>query len=160
MRLDTARFGEIEVTDDAILTFTQPIIGFPECRRFVLLPGPQEGITFWLQSTDDGALAFLLLDPRALIEDYAVSFGQHELDELAASDPSDLRVFTLVVVAPDPRDSRTNLKAPVVINAKARLGKQTILERSTYPIRYYLQRREDTRDSEEAIDAGSNAQGR
>lgn len=159
MRLDTARFGEIELADDQIVTFTHPIIGFPEHRRFVLLPGPQDGVTFWLQSTDDGALAFILLDPVTVVEGYAVSVGQHELDELAASDSSDLRVYTLVVVPADPKDSRTNLKAPILINPKARLGKQTILERSDYPIRFYLQRRDDApQGSEEAIDAGSNAQ--
>jgi flagellar assembly factor FliW len=33
---------------------------------------------------------------------------------------------------------RTNLRAPVLINTKHRLGKQTILEQSDYPIQYYI----------------------
>lgn len=161
MRLNTARFGEIEVSDEQILTFTHPIIGFPEHRRFVLLPGPQDGMTYWLQSTDDGSLAFILVDPAAVVEGYAVQVGAHELEELGATDGSDVQVYTLVVVPADPRDARTNLKAPILINPKARLGKQTILERSDYPIRFYLQRREDaSHGSEETLDAGSNAQGR
>lgn len=159
MRLQTARLGEIDVTDEQIITFTHPIIGFPEHRRFVLLPGPQAGVTYWLQSTDDEALAFVLLDPTAVIDGYEVRVGPHELEELAAGGQEDLQVYTLVVVPADPRDARTNLKAPILINARARLGKQTILERSDYPIRFYLQRREGApHGSEETIDAGSNAQ--
>lgn len=158
MRLSTARFGEIDVADDQVVTFTHPIIGFPEHRRFVLLPGPQEGITFWLQSTEIGDLAFILMDPRAVVADYSVDFGPHELEELAATDGAELEIYTLVVVPADPREARTNLKAPVVINPRARLGKQTILEKSDYPIRFYLQQRADApHRPEEAIDAGSNA---
>lgn len=39
MPLETTRFGPIEFDDSAVLTFTQPIIGFHQFRRFVLLPG-------------------------------------------------------------------------------------------------------------------------
>lgn len=161
MQLDTARFGVIDVGEDDIITFTHPIVGFPEHRRFVLLPGPQAGLTHWLQSTDDGGLAFIVLDPTAVVADYSVRPGAHELEELAAGDAGELEVYTLVVVPADPREVRTNLKAPILINRKARLGKQTILEKSDYPIRFYLQRREDApHGSEETLDAGSNAQSR
>ena len=44
MQLRTSRFGDIDVPDGSVITFTQPIIGFQEYRRFVLLPGPAEGI--------------------------------------------------------------------------------------------------------------------
>lgn len=158
MRVKTSRFGEINVADDQVLTFTHPIIGFPEHRRFVLLPGPQDGLTFWLQSTEDGALAFILIDPRVLMARYEAAIGPHELDELGAMNSAELNVYTLVVVPADTRDVRTNLKAPVLVNPKTRLAKQTILEKSDYPIRYYLQQRQTTpRGFEEAIDAGSNA---
>lgn len=158
MRLTTSRFGEIEVDDSQIVTFTQPIIGFPEHRRFTVLPGPQDGLTFWLQSTEDGELAFILMNPRSTLPGYEIKLGRHEMDELAVKDLSELDIYTLVVVSADPKDVRTNLKAPILINPKSRLAKQTILEKSTYPIRHYLQRREeDTQTAEETIDARSNA---
>lgn len=158
MGFQTLRFGEIEFTDDQVITFTQPIIGFPEHRRFVLLAGPQEGITFWLQSTEDGDLAFVLMNPKSVVPDYAVSIAPHELTELGTDDTAALDVFTLVVVSSNPDDVRTNLKAPILINQKTRLGKQTILDKSDYPIRYYIKRREgQDQPNEEAIDARSNA---
>ncbi len=63
MQLDTARFGKVEVDDQSIITFTQPIIGFQEFRRFVILDGPDDGGLKWLQSTDAEDLAFILMDP-------------------------------------------------------------------------------------------------
>jgi flagellar assembly factor FliW len=138
MRLSTTRFGDLEIDPDEIVTFTQPIIGFQEFRRFVLLPGPPGSSLCWLQSTDSGELAFLLMDPRQVIPDYSVPLSPHDLSELAASGAEELDVYSLVVVPEDASKIRTNLKAPIVIHRKLRLGKQMILDRSDYPIQYFL----------------------
>lgn len=138
MRLETSRFGVMDVDDHEILTFTQPIIGFQEFRRFVLLRGTEPGDVSWLQSTDAGDLAFILMDPRAILPDYQVQLGAGELAELAVHSAAELEVFTLVVVPPDPSQTRTNLKAPILINPRQRLAKQAILENSAYPVRFVL----------------------
>ncbi len=158
MMLDTTRFGTIEVQDDAIITFTQPILGFQQYRRFVLLPGPDGSTLKWLQSTESGELAFILTDPRAIVPDYEVRIGAQEMAELAVSTLDELDVYTLVVVPQDRSQIRTNLKAPILINPKQRLGKQTILERSKYPIQFYLAQAQGSgRESQEVINARSNA---
>ncbi len=138
MRLETTRFGAIEIDEGAIITFTQPIIGFQEFRRYVLLPGPEGSAVMWLQSTDSGELAFILMDPRQLVPEYACRLGDHELSELAASTEDELDLYTIVVVPADAAKIRTNLKAPIVINPKQRLAKQTILEKSNYPVQFFL----------------------
>jgi flagellar assembly factor FliW len=138
MQITTSRFGVMDIDPDTIITFTQPIIGFQEFRRFILLPGPKDSGVSWLQSTESEDLAFLLMDPRSVIGDYAVPMGAHELAELAASTVEELEVYTLVVVPADHTKIRTNLKAPIVINQKIHLGKQTVLEKSDYPIQYFL----------------------
>ena len=138
MQLETNRFGSVEVDDQSVITFTQPIIGFSEFRRFVLCPGPEGSAVIWLQSTDAGDLAFILMDPRSVVPDYTIRLGDHELTELAVNDVSELEVYTLVVVPQDPSKVRTNLKAPVLINPEQRLGKQTILEQSSYPVQFLV----------------------
>ena len=148
MELETTRFGTIKIDPESVITFTQPILGFQEYRRFVMLPGPCEYLT-WLQSTDAGDLAFILLDPHSVVPDYAVNMRPQELAELAVSSVEELHVYTLVVVPNDHSQIRTNLKAPILISSKHRLGKQTILERSDYPIQYFLAQaaREDARQA-------------
>jgi len=138
MRLETSRFGAIDVGEEDVLTFTQPIIGFQDFRRFVLLRGADATEVSWLQSTEAGDLAFILMDPRSVVSDYAVQLGAGELAELAVNAPAELEVFTLVVVPADPSQVRTNLKAPILVNRRQRLAKQTILENSAYPVRFVL----------------------
>jgi flagellar assembly factor FliW len=154
MRLSTTRFGDLEIDPDEIVTFTQPIIGFQEFRRFVLLPGPPGSSLCWLQSTDSGELAFLLMDPRQVIPDYSVPLSPHDLSELAASGAEELEVYSLVVVPEDASKIRTNLKAPIVIHRKLRLGKQMILDRSDYPIQYFLAQAK--REEKKAAEGGQS----
>ena len=158
MELRTSRFGVLEVDPEAIITFTQPIIGFQEYRRYVQLPGPPDSLVTWLQSTDSGDLAFLMMDPRHVVPDYAVALGAHELSELAVSRVEELEVYTLVVVPENPAEVRTNLKAPIVLNPKQRLGKQVVLERSDYPIQFFLaQAKAGAQDRQEVSNACSDA---
>ena len=138
MQLTTTRFGLIEVDDSSIITFTQPIVGFPEHRRFVLLPGPTDSVVTWLQSVEAGELAFLLMNPRQVVPSYEVVLRADELRELGVSTAEELEIFTLVVVPQDHKQVRTNLKAPILISPKQRLAKQTILDRTDYPIQFFL----------------------
>jgi flagellar assembly factor FliW len=138
MRVETSRFGAIEVDDREILTFTHPIIGFQEFRRFVLKRGASAVDVSWLQSMDSGELAFMLMDPRAVVPAYAVALGAGELAELAVQSVSELEIYTLVVAEAGTTRIRTNLKAPILVNPRQRLAKQTILDRSDYPVRFEL----------------------
>jgi flagellar assembly factor FliW len=156
MQLPTTRFGAIEIDDGAVITFTQPIIGFPTCRRFVVIPGPLEkdgrdSCVKWLQSVDAGEIAFLVMDPRLVYPDYEVDIRPDELAELAVTTVADLDVYTLVVVPADHTQVRTNLKAPILINRAQRFAKQTVLDRKDYPIQYFLvQAQRAARQPEEA----------
>ena len=158
MQLRTTRFGNVEVKEESVLTFTQPIIGFQEFRRFILLPGPEDSAVMWLQSTESGELAFLLMNPKDVVPDYKVKLGQHELAELAVSSVDELDIHTILVVSEDISKVRTNLKAPILINPRQRLGKQTVLERSDYPIQFFLaQARNAAASPEEVSNARADA---
>lgn len=158
MRLETTRFGAIDIEPESVITLTQPIIGFQEFRRFVVVPGPENSGLTWLQSTESGELAFLLMNPRQVIADYTLRLGKHELSELAVSEESELSIYTLVVVPADRKQIRTNLRAPILLNLKHRLGKQTVLEKSDYPIQHFLAQGGNTdKKSEEAGHARTDA---
>lgn len=158
MQLVTSRFGEISVEGDAVITFTQPIIGFQEYRRFVTVPGPEASGLTWLQSTDAGELAFLMMNPRDVVPDYHVPLSTHELAELAVSELAALEIYTLLVVPADKKKIRTNLRAPILISRGQRLGKQAVLERTDYPIQFYLATaKAGARPEGEVSNAGADA---
>jgi len=158
MQLETTRFGSLEIDESTILTFTQPIIGFQEFRRFVLLDDSGGGQIKWLQSTDASDLAFILMDPCSVVSDYEAKLRADELTELAVASQEDLEVYTIVVVPQDPSKVRTNLKAPILINPVQRLAKQTILEQSSYPVQFALaQAKQGAASSQEVSNARSDS---
>ena len=75
----------------------------------------------WFHSVDSAELAFILMDPFAIKPDYEVQLRKQELAELAVTGIEGLDVYTLVVVPVDGSDVRTNLKAPILINAGQRI---------------------------------------
>ena len=157
MQLQTTRFGPIEIDDAAVITFTQPIIGFQDSRRFVILPGPAGSSVRWLQSTESGDLAFLIMDPRTVVPDYHIEINESIASELAVDSVDDLEICTLLVVPKDPSQVRTNLKAPILINTRLRLAKQMVLERSSYPIQYFLAQARPSDGSEEVVHARADS---
>lgn len=158
MHIETTRFGPLEIDDNAILTFTQPIIGFQALRHFVLLDDTGVAHVKWLQSTDAGDLAFILMDPRTVVPGYDIRLRTDELTELAVASVEDLDIYTLVVVPQDPKQVRTNLKAPILINPEQRLAKQTILDKSSYPVQFLLaQAAQGAEPSQEVYNARSDA---
>lgn len=156
MQLETSRFRTIDIDPEQVITFTQPIIGFQEYRRFVLMPAADDGSVQWLQSTENGDLAFLLIDPRQVLPDYAVRLGEQELAELAVAGVDELQIFTLLVIPEDQSQVRTNLKAPILINMKHRLARQQVMDRSDYPIQYFLAQAQEGA-SKEVSNARSDA---
>ena len=72
MKIQTTRFGEIDIDESKIITFTEPILGFPDSKKFVLLDNAKS-LFKWLQSTENKELAFVMIDPLQIMDNYEVS---------------------------------------------------------------------------------------
>jgi len=155
MQLQTTRFGLMAIDPDQIIAFTQPILGFLDYRYFILIPGPSDALR-WLQSTESGELAFLLMSPFSVMPEYEVTLRPSDQTELDATSTDALEIYTLVVVPADPRQIRTNLRAPIVINPQRRLAKQIVLENGAYPIQFFLAQQPDS-PSEDSPHARTDA---
>lgn len=123
MKIQTIQFGEIEFTDENILTFEEGLYGFEELNRFLLLK-EEEDIFYWLNSVDQPEIAFPLFGIRMIDEDYP----QRENCE----------AFGIVKLNKNPLQSTINLRAPVYINQDKKSGYQTILSDESYPVEYQL----------------------
>jgi flagellar assembly factor FliW len=144
VRVVTERFGELEVAESDLLRFSQGVPGFEHLKEFFLLPVPGNPLFVWLQAVQDPAVAFLLVDPFPFFPDYAVELGESETRFLEASGPEELAVYAVTTIPPEGvREMTANLLAPVVLNLRARLGLQTILDGSGYSTRHRLFRQVD-----------------
>jgi flagellar assembly factor FliW len=138
MKVETTRFGTLDVDKNKIVRFTQPILGFADCQRYIIVEGPGQGKIWWLQSCDRPELAFIVMDPLQVMPDYEVRLDASEVEDLRLERAEDARLLTIVVVPDDRSRVRTNLRAPIVYNPKTNLAKQVVLQDSDYPVQYFL----------------------
>ncbi|MFQ5963011.1 MAG: flagellar assembly protein FliW [Candidatus Scalinduaceae bacterium] len=138
MFLKTRLFGKIEIKEKEIIKFTEPIIGFDDNKRYILMEKGSIFPTFWLQSVDDPRLAFPIMSPFYIKEDYFIELHNHDIKDIQLKDVNDISILTLLVVPQDISLMRTNLRAPILYNPIKKLAKQIVLQEEKYPIHFYI----------------------
>lgn len=138
MKCTSVRFGTFDVADRSILRFQAGILGFPESQRYVVLDHDTEAPFKWLQSLDEPGLAFVILDPAIFSADYHVSVPADILTEMNNGKEEDLALAVILTIpSDDPAQITANLRGPLVMSHKTRLGTQLVLSEE-YPTRYPL----------------------
>jgi flagellar assembly factor FliW len=138
VNVKTTRFGEIEVRDADRVEFPLGLIGFPELKSYVLLDFVGDARCKWLQSLDDGSVAFLVVNPLLLSPDYVAEVNEAEVACLDLADEADAVLATILTVPSDRRRATANFKAPVVFNLKTRRGAQVILGGAEFTTRHRI----------------------
>lgn len=127
--------GPVTYRDEDIIRFEEGILGFPKSSRYILVPHEADSPFVWLQSIDEDNLVFLLINPVCVRSDYVVELPASAASKLNLTSASEGVVFAIVVVPEDPSKMRMNLRAPIIINSKERLGRQVVLEDNSLPVK-------------------------
>ena len=136
--VDSHILGNLSVAPEECFDFPEGIFGFPACKRFALLPAERPNF-FWLQSVDSGTLAFLLVDPFALVDEFYVDLNEGDLAPVKAGKGSDIGVLAIVTLPRTHEDTPTaNLQGLLALNFSRRLGRQVIIQNSKYGTRWPL----------------------
>lgn len=139
MKINTKIFGEIEISDDKVVTFQDGIIGFPDMKRFALLHdeerGAGAGIRF-LQSLDEPGFAMPVMDPLAVKPDYDPEVDDELLASAGNITADNLLVLVTVSIPGDLTRMSVNLQGPIIINIDEHRGCQLIVENGSYPVKF------------------------
>jgi len=138
MKLQTTRFGCLEVPEANIIYFPDGLIGFETYKRYVILSKKENAPLRWLQCVDEPELAFIIISPFLFKADYKPLVEKVDLSSLKIKDISEAEILSIVVVPDNPRDMVANLMAPVLINPKICIAKQVITKDNQYPARYRI----------------------
>lgn len=140
MKIQTERFGEVEVADNRVITFHKGIPGFEDYKEYVLFPADEKEETpfFFLQSIEAEEVSFFLVDPFSFFKEYDIKLEEQMVERLELEEPTDAIVLTTVTVKEEIKGATTNLKAPLVINNKKQLGLQIVLNNNDYQIKHPL----------------------
>jgi len=126
------RFGKITYNPDKVIRFPEGLVGFEKLRNFVVLPNKIEGDPlFCLQSVEEPALAFLLVNPALFFPEYQVVPGPEDLEKLGISEKDPYFVLTTITFHED-ETVTLNLLAPVIYTPKTDHAVQVILEDSGF----------------------------
>ena len=139
MKIKTKIFGEIEISEEKIVTFQDGIIGFPEMKRFALLHdeerGAKAGLRF-LQSLDEPGFAMPVMDPLAVKPDYDPEVDDELLASAGHITEENLLVLVTVSIPGDLTQMSVNLQGPIIINIDEHKACQLIVENSEYPVKF------------------------
>ena len=140
MKVSSRIFGEIEIEDDKILTFESGLIGFEEYKKFAIVYDTEKqtkGGIMWLRSMEDPDLAFPIIDPMLVDDNYNPVVEDEWLKPIGdIKNETDIFVLSILTVPSDLTKMTANLKAPVIINTETRKACQIIVNNEEYEVRY------------------------
>ncbi|MDE4542545.1 flagellar assembly protein FliW [Thermoanaerobacterium sp. R66] len=136
MDIETRNFGVVSYNEEDVLHFEEGIPGFEGLKSFVLLSSEEFTPFKWLQSLDDTDIAFVIVDPKAIIKDYKIELDVETVKALDIKDLNHILVFAIVVIPKEIEKMTANLKAPIIINAENNRGMQILLDNDEYMIKH------------------------
>lgn len=133
MIVHTVRFGDVDVEENRIIHFVEPILGFEKSHRYVILDHAEDSPFKWLQSADEPELAFVVTNPKFFGIDYEFELSDELASQLTLEAADDALVLTIVnIPQEDPGKMTTNLLGPIVINQNLRKAMQVVLNDTGY----------------------------
>ena len=137
MQVKTKTMGTVEVAEERLINIPSGLFGFEEYTDFALVDSEYEPL-IWFQSLQEPNLAFLLIDPFIIADDYEADIDDSELLRIGIKDPADVSVFTIVTVPGDGGPVTANFQGPLIINKKNHLCMQAILDSSKYTTKHNI----------------------
>ncbi|RTL51440.1 MAG: flagellar biosynthesis protein FliW [Rhodocyclaceae bacterium] len=135
-RIESPRFGTLEVSPEHVIEFPAGLPGFEEARLFTLFhPEGEDPKYFFLQSMEQPDVAFHIADPSRFGFTYEIALSDEESALIGLSNPADA-VVAVILVKDDNASQplRANLQAPLIINLNTRKGLQHVFSRLDYQV--------------------------
>ncbi len=138
MKIKTTRFGELEVDKKDVITFKEGLLGFDNLTKFFVVDPGDQTLILWLQSVEDAATAFPIIEPKIFQPDYSVKLLPVELSSLEIDGLNEASVYTILTIPQVVTEMSANLKAPIIINNKSKIARQIVLQDSKLEVRFSM----------------------
>lgn len=119
------------------------MLGFESLLHFELSVYEPDTPFYWLRSLEDPEVAFIVMEPCWLVDDYSFDLGDEEMNLLKVKSEQDIFVLVVCTIPENPFEMTANLLGPLIFHRESRLGCQLILDRNTYPVRFPVLQSED-----------------
>ena len=137
MDVKTKTMGTVSIDEKQVITFDHGLFGFEDFHKFAIIEA--EYLPFyWLQSLDEPGLAFIIVDPFLIVNDYELDIDDRTLWEIGIDSPADVILFAIITVPADGSAVTANLQGPIVINRKNNVALQVILSDSKWTTKHNI----------------------
>lgn len=138
-KVNTLRFGEIEIDEEKIVHFEDGIPAFEDEHEFVIIPYDDESPYVFLQSLTTPDLAFLMTMPFVFFPEYEFELDDETQAKLGIEEQEEMLIYSLLTIPGGKvSDMTANLMAPVVINTTNMQARQIVLDKSRYTTKHRL----------------------
>ena len=137
MEVKTKVNGIVNVEEKQLVTFPEGLLGFEKYTKFALIDSEYEPF-IWLQSTEESNLAFLMIDPFLICNDYEADIDDSTLKNIGVESAEDIIIMTLVTIPKDGSAITANFLGPIVINKKNRKCLQVILNDNRWTTKFNI----------------------
>jgi len=138
MKVQTTRFGSVEVDDSRILEFPSGLLGFSSYKQYAMLQPDNDGLFFWLQSTEAPELAFVVTDPATWVPEYQATVRREQMEELGITNLETTQTF--VIVNKYDQTLTVNLQGPIIVNLANHRSMQLVLSDKRWTTRHEIVR--------------------
>ncbi len=136
IQIQSVHLGELTVGEEDLIKFPKGIPGFEEVTEYVLCDVDE---TYsYLQAVSAGEVAFIVTDPFLHFTDYEFQLSEELIEELQLSEEKGIAVRCIVTWNSDPSRITANLLAPLIFNISDRIGKQIVLQNTSYQTKQML----------------------
>src|SRR5215471_19104471 len=136
MDINTTRFGTVTIAEEDVMTFADGLIGMEDCRQWALLADSQNDALGWMQCLDRPEVALAVVSPRRFVPDYRVRVARRDVEPLGLTSVEDAQVLVILNQVED--SLVLNLKAPLVMYAAMRIGRQ-IVAKDDHAVRHPIE---------------------
>ncbi|MGB0128117.1 MAG: flagellar assembly protein FliW [Rhodocyclaceae bacterium] len=142
MKVDSPRFGPLEVEQDDVIEFPEGLPGFEHCKRFSLFhEAGGQPIVYTLQSLDDPEVALPVADPAQFGFHYELTLEDSDVAMLEVGSADDVAVAVVLRRNGCADDAgagaiSANVMAPLVINTRTRRGKQQPISKLGFDVTF------------------------
>ena len=138
MKVNTTRFGELQVNKDDIINFQEGLLGFETLKQFFVVDPGDSTLILWLQSLDDGKIAFPIIEPKIFKPDYVAKLLPADMKSVELESLADAKIYSILTIPSNISEMSANLKAPVVINNNKNLAKQIVLQDNKLSVKHEM----------------------
>ncbi len=128
--------GPVSVPLDEVVIFPEGLLGFSHFKKFIFVSDPTDDVFVWLQSCDKKEVAFPVIEAGFITETDKLALTAADRQKLALEELEVADFYCIVRVTSEAEGMTANLKAPIVINQKDRIGYQFIMANQKLQVQF------------------------